>query len=199
MFLNRAQDDLINDRYSNKDGKGNTFFESDEKTRLEIGNLIKSFVSTSFVTADAALHPNGQFVSLPTDYLYSIREMCVVGYVDCNTDSVTGVANVLPIRHDEYNLNINNPFGKPYKKLIWRMDYGVTGTKKHELIHQLGHTISSYNLRYLRKPATININTGVDCELHPNVHEEIVDRAIAIALTMISQLSKSVEPKKVTE
>lgn len=199
MFLNLAQDQFINDRYSKKDGDKVTYFESDEKNRLELGSLIKSTVITNFVTADAALHPNGQFASLPSDYLYSLQEMCVVGYVDCNTDNATGSAKVLPIRHDEYMMNIKNPFGNPYKELVWRMDYGVTGTKKHELIHAIDQTITSYTLRYLRKPIAININTGVDCELHESVHEEIVDRAIVIALAMISQLNKSVEPKKVTE
>lgn len=197
VFLNLAQDELIRDRYSKKVGSVLSFFESDEKVRMELGSLISnSIVNTgSFDTTDVALHPNALFVALPSDYLYSLQEMCVVGYSDCNNDVVTGSAKVLPIRHDEYEPNIDNPYGKPYRKLIWRMDYGSTGTKKHELVHGSGETISTYKLRYLRKPTTININTGVDCELHENVHEEIVDRAITIALTTISELKK-VETKK---
>ena len=189
MFLNQAQDDFINDRQPR--------FEKDEKTRLEIGSLIKSSVIVSFVSADAALHPNGQFAVLPSDYLYSIREMCTVGYTDCNSDSKTGTAKVLPVRHDEYLMNINSPFGKPYKELVWRMDYGITGLKKHELIHASDNTVTSYNLRYVRKPVAININTGVDCELHTSVHEEIVERAVNIALNTIPQTSK--ETKKQSE
>jgi hypothetical protein len=198
VFLNLAQDDLINERYSKLLGDKGVYFESDEKTRLELGSLIKNQVITSFITSNAALHPNGVFANLASDFLYSLQEMCVVGYSDCNSDSKTGIAKVLPVRHDEYVMNIDNPFGQPYNKLVWRMDYGSTGTKKHELIHGVGNTISSYTLRYLRKPTTINILTGVDCELHVNLHEEIVDRAIIIALAMISQLNKNVEPKKVT-
>jgi hypothetical protein len=199
VFLNHAQDELVNDRYSKKEGNPGSFFESDEKNRLELGSLIKNSVITSFVTSDSALHPNGQFASLPGDYLYSLQEMCVVGYSDCNSDSKTGIAKVLPVRHDEYIMNINSPFNKPYRELVWRMDYGATGTKKHELIHASDNTISSYKLRYLRKPVSINIITGVDCELHESLHEEIVDRAIVIALAMISQLNKNVESKKTTE
>jgi hypothetical protein len=196
VFLNLAQDQLVNDRYSPKEGDKITFFESDEKNRIELGSLIKSTRITSFVTADAALHPNGVFASLPSDYLYSLHEMCVIGYSDCNNNNVTGSVKVLPIIHDEYIANVNNPFGEPYKELIWRMDYGVTGSKKHELIHAIDHIITSYTLRYLRRPTPIDIINGIDCELHESVHEEIVDRAIVIALAMISQLNKNVEPKK---
>lgn len=196
VFLNLAQDNLINDRYSKKYGDPSSFFESDEKNRMELGSLIKNHVSTVFVTADAALHPNGVFLNIPSDYLYSLKEMCVVNYTNCNSDVVTGSAKVQPVRHDEYAMNIDNPFGKPYNKLVWRMDYGATGAKRHELIHAAGQAISSYTLRYLRKPVAIDINNGVDCELHTSLHEEIVDRAIQIALATISQISKNVETKK---
>ena len=196
-FLNLAQDQLIEDRYSKKVGSIISFFESDEKTRMELGSLISNHIvnTGSFDTTNVALHPDALFAALPSNYLYSLQEMAVVSYVDCNNDSVTGIAKVLPIRHDEYLMNIDNPYGKPYRKLVWRMDYGSTGAKKHELVHGSGETISSYKLRYLRKPTAIDVNTGVDCELHEVLHEEIVDRAILIALAMISQL-KNVETKK---
>ena len=197
VFLNLAQDQLVQDRYSKKVGSIISFFEADEKTRMELGSLIANHIvnTGSFDTTDIALHPNALFAALPSNYLYSLQEMCSVNYADCNNDSVTGNANVIPIRHDEYQMNIENPYGKPYRKLVWRMDYGSTGTKKHELVHGPSETISSYKLRYLRKPTVIDINNGVDCELHESVHEEIVDRAIIIALAMISQL-KNVETKK---
>lgn len=196
-FLNLAQDQLIEDRYSKKVGSIISFFEADEKTRMELGSLIANHIvnTGSFDTTNIALHPDALFAALPSNYLYSLQEMAVVSYVDCNNDSATGIAKVLPIRHDEYLMNIDNPYGKPYRKLVWRMDYGSTGAKKHELVHGSGETISSYKLRYLRKPTAIDINTGVDCELHEVLHEEIVDRAILIALAMISQL-KNVETKK---
>ena len=103
VFLNLAQDQLIDDRYSKKAGSNLSYFEADEKTRLELGSLIKNTVITSFVTSDSALHPGGQFANLPSDFLYSLQEMCVVGYADCNDDNVTGTVDVLPIRHDEYS------------------------------------------------------------------------------------------------
>ena len=44
IFLNLAQDQLVNDRYSNKYGDVSSYFESDEKNRLELGSLIKNSV-----------------------------------------------------------------------------------------------------------------------------------------------------------
>jgi hypothetical protein len=197
VFLNQAQDDALESRYSKLTGDKSVYFESDEKTRLELGSLISNQVITNFVTANAALHPNGVFANLNSDFLYSLQEMCIVSFSDCNIDSKTGMAKVIPKKHDEYMMDIGNPFGKPYRKLVWRMDYGATGTKKHELIHGVDETIVSYSVRYLRQPVFIDINNGVDCELNLNLHEEIVDRAVNIAINILSQLNKNVEPKKV--
>jgi hypothetical protein len=198
-FLNMGQDEVVNDRYSPKEGKTLSYFEVDEKTRVELGNLIDNFNATgsSFNSTDSALHTNAIFVSLPSEMLYPISEMCTVAYVDCNGAAATEEAKVIPIRHDEYSANINNPFSKPYKKLVWRMDYGNTGTKKHELIYGTGNIISLYRLRYLKRPVAIDINNGVDCELHSSVHEEIVNRAVIIALSTIP--SRNVKPKNQTE
>jgi len=116
----------------------------------------------------------------------------VVSYTNCNNISATGTAKVLPIRHDEYIMNVDNPFAKPYEKLVWRVDYGATGAKKHELITAAGQSVSVYNLRYLRKPAVININNGVDCDLHESIHEEIVEMAVMMAISSIPKVNESV-------
>jgi hypothetical protein len=193
--LNVAQKEIYQERYSKRDGDPGIYFEVDERTRLELGSLIKNYKTATFDKVSVNLHPNAQFVSLPSDCLYSLQEQCIVGYIDCNNDSVTGPAMVVPMKHDEYMANIDNPFTNPEKKTIWRMDYGVTSAKKHELIHAQDQTIDSYQLRYLRSPLDIDINNKVNCELHASLHEEIVDRAIRVALTMISQLNQT---KKVT-
>jgi hypothetical protein len=57
-FLNRAVEIIVSEKYSNKKGLPYISFESDEKTRIELGSLIKNYKATSgFVTSDEALHP----------------------------------------------------------------------------------------------------------------------------------------------
>ena len=194
FFLNASQDDLVEGFYSSRINPGGRYFEMDERARAMLALLIEStsILSAAFDSSDAALHSNAVFVDLPADFLYALEEECNISYSDCNSTTTTKKSRVLPIRHDEYRMNIDNVYKKPWRDLVWRMDFGDTsGLKKHELIYGSGITINSYRLRYLRKPTAINIITGVDCELNPILHEEVVDKAVAISLRSVE---KQVEP-----
>ena len=197
-FLNQAQDIYIDQKYSDK-FRRESYFEADEKIRSELGALIKAYEATgsALVSAENPLYDSSKMINMPSDYYYSIWELCRVSYIDCNGASATYDARVLPIRHDEANENINNPYRKPYKKLVWRLDYGLTGSKKHEIITGENYTISSYKMRYIKKPRQININGQVSCELHENTHDEIVNIAVELAMrTIPSKENNNVEQKQ---
>ncbi len=187
-FLNKAQDMLVDASYSNKIESQDKYFESDEKTRVELGSLIKAetVLIGAFETGPTE-HSNNTLVPIASDVLYVIKERCTLTYTDCNDDSQTVVAKVLPIRHDEYEMIKNSPFGEPYEELILRLDYGGTAVKKHELLSASGQEIQSYSIRYIKIPDRINIITQANCELHVSLHEEIVDRAVALAIASIPQ------------
>lgn len=189
QFLNKSQDDIVDARYSIRDGSRQEAFEKDEKIRTELAELIVDTVISTFDTSNSALHTNGSFVDVPSDFLYSLSEQCTIVYTDCNDNTATSDAKVKPVTHDEYNININNAYKAPYNELIWRMDYSspTADTKRHELITDGTYTISSYKLRYLRRPNRINILDGSDCELNSNLHEEIVDRAVRFAMSTLPQ------------
>jgi len=189
VYLNKAQDTILVSKYSKDNEPGHDYFEASEKVRTELAPLVKNHIvlTGAFSTGGAELHSNAVFADLPSDHLYSLKEHCVVNYSDCNSNAATNTARVLPIRHDEYEMNIKNPFGKPYEELVWRMDYGITGAKKYELIHGEDQSLASYTLRYLKRPLRIDIITGVDCELHISLHEEIVDMAVQFAVMSIPQ------------
>ena len=192
FLLNAAQNDLVEGFYSARINPRSRYFEMDERARAMLALLIENHTTTSFDDADAALHDNAVFVDLPSDFLYALKENCVVSYSDCNGTTTTKNTRVLPITHDEYEMNIDNVYKKPYRDLVWRMDFGDTGgLKKHELIHGSDITITRYNLRYLRKPSAIDIVNGTDCELNDMLHQEVVDRAVAAALRTMPQ---NVEP-----
>jgi hypothetical protein len=185
FLLNKAQDDIVDERYSKDTGDEKTFFEGNERLRMELGGLITDYNQTGgqFNTTDGALHSNGSFVTMPTDLLYSLKEDCLISYSDCNGDVKTKTIKVIPVTHDEYLMNINNAYKKPYEDLVWRLDYkgSATGTVRHELIDDGVITITNYHMRYLKRPGRINILTGVDCQLNTILHEEIVDRAVTYA------------------
>jgi len=191
IILNKAQDIIVNDRYSSS-VLSPRHFEMDEKTRVEIGKLITNHTVSSFATGANRIQKNSVFASLPANYLYSITEQGVVGYTDANSDVVTGPAKVIPITHDEYLINRDNPFNKPNEKTLWRMDYSgdSTGSKKHELLFAEDQSIISYQLRYIRRPREIDIVNGIDCELHPGLHEELIDLAVRIGKEILNGTTK---------
>jgi hypothetical protein len=197
QLLNESQDVVVYNHYSVRDGDSREHFESDEKLRTELAELITNYgvASAVFDTSDPALHANGVFVTVPTDFMYALREQCGIEYTDCNNQTATNTVRVAPVTHDEYIMNVNNSFKMPYNELVWRMDYSSpTGdAKRHELITDGTYDIKTYTLRYLRRPNRINILDGSDCELNSNLHEEIVNRAVRMAAATLPQ-PENVEP-----
>jgi hypothetical protein len=175
-YLNEAQEKETREMYEN--------FEKTELDRTELSSLIRNHASTVFATGAAETHPNGHVVNIPSTVWFPIEERCSITYTDCNSVNQTKNARVLPITHDEYNMNVNNPYAKPFEDLVWRMELGATGSyyKRHELITDGSITLNSYNLRYLKRPVDIDLINGVDSELDPTIHDHIIDRAVQIAL-----------------
>ena len=185
-FLNRAQEIIVEGGYSKDRTDDKRFFESNEKTRRELNELIcdANYTGGQFNTGASALHDNAVFAEMSSNFLYSLKEDCTVQYTDCNGETATKMAKVKPIKHDSYLIDINNPFKKPGKEVIWRMDYhgDSTGTIMHELISDSDTTITNYHIRYIKRPQKIVIITNVPCELNESVHNEIVKIAVDLAI-----------------
>lgn len=184
-FLNSSQETWVERQYSSIDGRRDKFFESNEKSRRELNELINNYSATAgqFSTGSSALHSNAVFVELPTDFLYTLKEECTISYTDCNDDTATKSVKVKPVTHDEYLMDIDNPFKKPGKEVIWRMDYqsDETGSKNHELIGDALVTITNYSTRYIKRPQIIVLSSNIPCELDQSVHREIVRGAVNMA------------------
>lgn len=187
-FLNKAQEEIFEEFYSKREGRPDKKFEATEKLRRELNELIE-FVDITVFDAATEVHTNGSFVNIPDDFLYSIEEECSVTYTDCNDDTQTKIMKVVPITFDEYLANVNNPFGKPHHNedgLIWRMDFNkgaaASTSKRHELITDGAVTLTHYYLRYLKRLTAMVIESGTDCVLDESLHEEIVNRAVRLAL-----------------
>lgn len=195
VLLTYAQEDLI----KNKDNKkGNIFqegFEETEKRRTDLKELIINHRSTATSSIDAGISSDSQFFVIPTDIYLIKSESCILS--DACDSPVT--ADVVPKTLDEYNVQIKNPFKKPDKSVVWRLDYNSTepGQNVVELISP--YTISQYNMRYVKiaEPIILTDLTAGDfaglglsilgktqqqtSELHPSVHSEIVKRAVQFA------------------
>jgi len=200
-LLTEAQFRVFIKRYNPLANKYQKGFEADEQRRRDLEQLIKpALYDSSGDTIDGVeeitlsdyqggVHPNGVFLDMPNDFLYAVEEAV-------SLDGESGEAWVKPVKHDEYLANINNPYKKPYKNLIWRMDISrhqhAEGTsiaataKRTELIIPPGYILKKYRVRYLSTPPSIvcdefDEDNQVHCILDETLHREIVDEAVIIA------------------
>lgn len=184
-FLNKAQLQFVKHRYNEKGNKYQEGFEETEKRRKDLSQLTRN-LEASPSTSQTGVSPNGYLYDLPDGYLYTLREEATITSSDACFDAKR--IYVKPITHDEYAINLLNPFKKPDKTVVWRLDYSntspstlTTSTKRHELVTDGTYTIGTYHIRYLKYPSDINVVQGIDSELDPSVQDEIVDIAVRIA------------------
>jgi len=193
LFLTKAQEQLVKRYYNYKGNKYKEGFEETEKRRKDLAELIMhENIDCSLLIAgdDLLTAANGIFVELPGKLLYTLREEAEIENTTSTCKAPNGsILSVKPITHDEYTINIRNPFKRPDNTQVWRVDYssGTNGIRRHELITDGTYTIKTYKIRYLRRPEDIVVKddlnniTGVDSELNPSMHQEIVDTAVRIA------------------
>jgi hypothetical protein len=196
VFLSKAQLELVKTHFTmgNKYKKG---FEQSTKRRIDLTNLIKSYVATLPLELTNKLHSNSVLFKIPNDTMFIINESAKLL---SNDSCINGnVVNIVPKTYDEYNVQINNPFKRPDKSVVWRLDIGSIseGLKNVELITS-EKGISEYKLRYLKYPSPIiltNLNaefpdeglsidnktTEQTCKLDESFHREILDRAVELA------------------
>ena len=198
VFFTKAQLEIIKNYYdplSNRKQKG---FEGSEKRRQDLKELIKNYINpTSFIDV-SQIHSTSRFFNLPTNIFLILNEQVTINSTDCfNNETI----NVKPITHDEFNIQIKNPFKTPNAKIAWRLDYSKLN------LNRVVEIVSPYNiqgsliykLRYLKYPKPIILkdlslefpgeNLTIDgiaietvCELSEEIQREILDRAVELAL-----------------
>lgn len=204
VYLTKAQLEIIknyDDPVSNRKGRG---FEGSDKRRTDLSELIKTYSSSQQVlpVAEIKINENSVFYRLPEDcFLIKHESVKLKKNGVCNEESVT----VRPFKYDHYNTQIKNPFKKPSDKLVWRLDLGSvahtigggSGVTIGKVVELIGEgDIEEYYMRYLRYPnpiiltdlnvidPTLSIEGFTDetpCELHPEIHPEILNRAVELA------------------
>jgi len=172
-FLNAAVERFISKRAFGNNPR-RTGFDEDQKRRDDLRNII-AFTS-SFLLTTVGDKPNSKVVALPNDYRHAINEEATITYVK-NGNNISKRVGVKPITHDRYNKILDDPFNKPNKESVYRLE---AGEDKIELIVGQGVTLSTYYLRYLKTPAAIAL--GVPCILADHTHREIVRMAVLEAL-----------------
>lgn len=186
VYLTKAQLELVVSLYSGKNQFGDSF-ERTEELRRYLDSLVKTVVRTSNVAGEP-VDSNSMFYELPDDIAYITLEQ--VTYSQPGTCWDGKRAGVIPVRQDEFDRIRNNPFRGVTNKRVLRLDSGENIT---ELVSK--HPIGSYLIRYVSKPNPIvleDLPEGLsvdgetekhECELNPMVHQQILERAVALAIS----------------
>ena len=143
--------DLRYDNKTNNEGEGFTAFEksllftqAQEKVyeqlvqSSEIEELYKKVLSplkkNSNIITTSGVYANERLVVLPTDYGYTLSERAFAIPLTANSCHSLEIAEdetlpayflinkIKPITEDYYAANLNNPYKKPYYKLVWRRE-----------------------------------------------------------------------------
>lgn len=198
VYLTTAQEELVKNFYSGnnqvRDG-----FENSEKRRRDLNELVVDYRQATSTTSSRGIDSNSIFFEIPSNVFYIINEQLTLSGSDACTNGKKIM--IKPITHDEYLIEKNNPFRKPNKRKAWRMDISSeAGKPVVEVITSM--TGSEYHMRYIKKPLPIvvsnfedatettaglgltvdGVNTITECELNQEIHREILNRAVELAI-----------------
>ena len=174
LLLNNAQQRIIKQRYGKTNLKREGYEETQKRTE-DLKNITVNAIITPSALASDNIDPIARFFTLPSNHWFTIQERSTITCNLCGIN-VTNLVEVIPINHSEFSKRIKDPFSKPDEEQVLRlMENG-----KAELLSSC--TLVDYRLRYVKEPAVISLLGGVTSELSNQIHSEIVDMAVVIAL-----------------
>lgn len=188
---------------NNRKGQG---FEETEVRNQGLSALIKQGANLTVSADQTGVLDNGKFFDLPTDFMYTIYEECMIDKQQCGTeDFIKAWINV--IAHDEIWQYLYNKYKKPYYKdygwaRVWRLGYQrqVSGSdpaspatpKRHQLITDGTFNVTSYTMNYLIFPSDITVDRDTptnsrNCILDESTHTVIIDMAKDLMLDRVKE------------
>ena len=85
---------------------------------------------------------------------------------------------VIPLSHDEYDIQLSKPYKYPPKSQAWR----ITLDKNLEIVVEPDKIPLWYKIRYIGVPSEIDVdNTEKPCKLPEVLHDEVLQRAVELA------------------
>jgi len=166
-YLNRSVRDYVQGIY--KDG-----IDRNEANKKKLGRLLVSTIIDSGINIGVQ-YPYSYAVDIPEEVLYVINERALM------TADLEEIGNlyIKPISYDEYSVNKDNPFRKATEEKLWRLE----GVNQHIILlpnNGKVNVIEKIYLDYIKTPLDINISQ--DCELHVDVHPNIINGAVKLIL-----------------
>lgn len=171
-------------------------YDRNEFTRRMLQPLVRNYNLTPATITTTPLYTNAdltvEIFQFSSPVRHILNEVCDITF---NSNSIydgmsVTLSRVKPIREGYFNANLFNPYKKPDKYTLWRLEeYNTEVTVGVTIIGNKEYDINRYKARVIKTPEDIKI-LGVSqqtAELHSDLHEDIVNRAVQIALSAYQQ------------
>ena len=190
VFLTHAQKDLALRLYTGKNPSGESFEETEEVRRylspLVAEAELQPTVGQSGKPIGISGDKNTRFFTLPEDLWFITYEGLVLSKGKCESHKTM---QVVPVTQDEYHKIRKNPFRGSNDRRALRLDLadGVV-----EIVCK--YEIDTYYVRYLKKLSPIvlvdlseensidGVSEVMGCSLHEGLHQQILERAVEMAV-----------------
>ena len=186
VFLTKAQEEIVKNHFNPNGNKYREGLDDSPKRQIDFSELIKVGEGVIIDTSPLTFDKRAKVYNLPEDIFIIINE-------SIETDK--GPRQLIPISYSEYTRLMSKPYKEPVKYQAWRLITTSTNNITVELIANSNESITQYKVRYIKKPTpiitadlseygdvTINgISNISECELNPNIHQEILQRAVELA------------------
>lgn len=193
VFLTKAQSEIIKNYFNPKGNKYQEGFDGSQKRQVDFSKLMKTYTSSGTIPTPTSFFGNvtGAYkITWPNDVFVVVNEVVDVTKKD---ESGKYRLQVIPIKYDEYLRVSSKPYKQPLKNQAWRI---INGENDINLI--VGHLNSvspdGYHIRYIKHPKPIILESldgsglsingetnAMGCELDPEIHPEILQRAVELA------------------
>lgn len=190
IFLNDAMDKVVDSKYTgfNSDRLG---FEEHQKVTDDLKNLVKkgyikgeSYEDDNVFFDLSTIYPSSQLDEGNDEYLYFLR-----GMFQIQANGVKRFVGAKLVQLDDLNEVLDDPFNKPTinKPVMVFENGGIV------LYLPSDSSVDIGRITYLKRPNRI-VRTE-ECELDKQLHGEIVDLAISLALETIESQRVQTQPQ----
>lgn len=186
VFLTIAQEEVVLELINGNNLRGNSF-EKTEEFRRYLNDIVKTIEMSEYEESDIIkLTDKSTLYNIPEDLWYITHESVKFNDSRLDCSSYRNI-EVVPVTQDEFSKLIKNPFRKPSKNKVLRLDVGG----KIELVSD--YEIESYIVRYIQRLEPIiledlpgdlsikDISEETNCKLNPALHNTILVRAVQLA------------------
>lgn len=205
VFLTKAQYEVLKAYFDPRTNKSQQGYDGSEIRQIDFSmvTVVHDYVGDEFSDAVFDPRPNNKSVVLEKDILIPINE-----WVSVTRNGNTEYLQVAPIMYDEYRRLMSKPYKRPIKYQAWRLLNTSDGANRADLIVGPNDTLVRYSMRYVKRPRAIILSPlegvtldgyfgaksdgtptkkvgeatqGIECELDPILHPEILQRAVELA------------------